>query len=53
VIDCLDEAEIASYRHMLAFIHSLAKELPEGELSYLSIAVTVVTRLSLTCCRRQ
>ena len=33
VVQCRDEAEVATYRQLLAFMHSMAKELPQGKVS--------------------
>lgn len=32
-MQCRSEAEEAGYRHLLAFIHSMGKEMPEGTTS--------------------
>ena len=36
-VHCRSEGEVAGYRHLLAFIHSMGKEVPEGELMILIV----------------
>ncbi|PSC71139.1 Kelch 8 [Micractinium conductrix] len=39
VVQCRDEAEVATYRQLLAFMHSMAKELPQDPMELLGLLV--------------
>lgn len=34
VFDCRGKEDVETYRHLLAFVHSLGRELPQGEEPY-------------------
>ena len=41
-VHCRSEGEVAGYRHLLAFMHSMGKEVPQGELMVLIVSTALL-----------